>query len=286
MNLIEKKRLKASMPRRGRHARASHLLFASLFLAASVLAIGAFSAPDASQAEQGILLFLPAINNPDPPEPPDTFRSDFTDNADGWSVVSGVWTLENGWYTSPGMGAEVGWASIESEENYSTLQVCARFRRSGCEGCSNGIFLRGDPEPMAEENRWDHYYSLVLNNKGSYRVGKRIDGDFVAITDWLTTSYAAIGDWNTLCFSANGSKFRSLINDNLVHTFTDYNFSSGKIGIAFYGNESDDDFELDWVEWTTNPDKFDDPPASKVPQSPLHPSGAAGSDEWQGAHKQ
>jgi len=213
-------------------------------------------APAAGGEDPGtLLLLLPADS-----EPPDTFRSDFTHSAEGWSPVSGAWTLRDGYYASSGPVGDTGWSSIVSDEAYATLKVCARFKRSGCEGCNNSLLVRGEPEPLSDSDSWDDYYSFALNNNGSYMVGKKVNGEFTSLTgDWLTTAYAVVGGWNTLCAIANGSSFKFVLNGNNLYTFTDANFASGKMGVAFYGKQSDDELLLDWVEWTTNPENFRQP---------------------------
>jgi uncharacterized protein (TIGR02145 family) len=77
---------------------------------------------------------------------------------------------------------------------------------------------------------WDNFYSFTFSGKGSYSIGKKVNGVWDnSIVPWTATSYLKKSDYNKLTIRKAGNQCYFFINENLVHQCL---FES------FYGDEN------------------------------------------------
>ena len=127
------------------------------------------------------------------------------------------------------------------------------MKREGCNSCANTIFVRGTPDPLWDQNRWNNGLLFQYTRNGNYSVWKYQSGKLVTLQNW--TSSPAINPldaWNTVRVVGNGSKLYLYMNGTLVWVGSDSSFSAGKVGIGMYSNgASNDRLLVDWAALTT-----------------------------------
>lgn len=80
----------------------------------------------------------------------------------------------------------------------------------------------------------DNFYLFGVGNDGLYSLRKKVDGEWQDLQEW-TESDAILGEErsvNTLGILAQGEQIHLLINDEVVASVSDDQFSSGNIGLA------------------------------------------------------
>ncbi|OQA17303.1 MAG: hypothetical protein BWY63_02449 [Chloroflexi bacterium ADurb.Bin360] len=178
------------------------------------------------------------------------FNSQFNGSAAGWVAHSGTWSVDNNYFSTPGVAGSS--ASTSYAADYVNFDYQVRLTRSGSNTNANRIIVRGTPYPLDSTNRWYNSYTFQFTRNGYYSVWKAVaGGTSVAVQGWASTAAIAQGDaWNTLRVVANGSRFYFYINDTLVWTGTDADLGIGRVGIGMYRDAESTGDRL-WVNWAT-----------------------------------
>ena len=191
-------------------------------------------------------VFLPIVLNSY--QNASSFDIQFVNSMEGWKSVSGNWSVQSGYLTTPGM--DNYFVSVSYPQSYSDFDYQVKLKRTGCDLCASTILVRGKPKTLVEKNKWYSYYAFQYTRSGSFSVFKRVDGDLYVIKDWTTESAINTGDaWNILRVWAKGSDLRYYINGNLVWSGQDSSLKYGNVGVSMY-QEPDDDNQL-FVDWAT-----------------------------------
>ncbi len=80
----------------------------------------------------------------------------------------------------------------------------------------------------------DNFYLFGVGNDGLFSLRKKVDGEWQDLQEWLESD-AILGEErsvNTLGILAQGEEIHLLINDEVVASLTDDQFSSGNMGLA------------------------------------------------------
>jgi len=80
----------------------------------------------------------------------------------------------------------------------------------------------------------DNFYLFGVGNDGLFSLRKKVDGEWQDLQEWLESD-AILGEErsvNTLGILAQGEQIHLLINDEVVASLTDDQFSSGNMGLA------------------------------------------------------
>ncbi len=184
------------------------------------------------------------------------FNSQFNGDATNWYYYNSTptWNVNSNYlYTngSSGVYASTFYGAVsDTTTTYSNFDYQARIWRDGCNGCADGIMLRGSPDPLGSANQWDHGYYFVYNRNGSYSIWRLDGGVFTALVTWTASSYINTGSaWNTLRVVAQGTTIYFYINGNQVATVTSSTYTSGKVGLIMYSDGTAGDAY--WVDWAT-----------------------------------
>ena len=194
---------------------------------------------------------LPISMNSYPPGQ-QAFHSAFTNNMAGWGAVNGAWGTSGSYLVTPGLLNTSASVSYNQNYTYSQLVYTVRMLRSGCESCANRIIIRGNPSPLNAINWWDDGYVLQYANDGQYSIYKTVNGVTTALQNWTSTPAIIQSDefgdyWNVLSVSTFGSSMSFSINGTLMATVNDATFSSGKVGIGFFGGDNENQLTVDWA---------------------------------------
>jgi hypothetical protein len=166
------------------------------------------------------------------------FDSQFNGSSTGWVGHTGAWFVDlSSWYSA--LGVANSWTSASYNGNYSDFEYEATPWRAGCATCSNGLWIRGTPDPLASNGRWNNGYLFQYTRNGDYSVWKVVAGVEINLAPWTTTSAIVQGyAWNALRVVANGTHLSFYINGTLVWSGADSAFTSGRAGVASYSDAS------------------------------------------------
>ena len=173
------------------------------------------------------------------------FDLEFNGDHSGWTIHSGSWIDDsNQWFTTKGVPH--GWASTSYAADFSNFQYQATLYRTGCQYCSNGIWVRGVPNPLQNKGsgpgEWNSGYLFEYDAYGEYSVWLEYAGGYTALQNWTNSSAINEGGaWNTLRVAANGSNLYFDINGVLVWTGSDSTYSLGRAGIAMWSDGTSGD---------------------------------------------
>ena len=173
------------------------------------------------------------------------FDSEFNGDHSGWTIHSGSWIdNSNQWFTTTGVPH--GWASTSYAADFSNFQYQATLYRTGCQYCSNGILVRGVPNPLQNKGggpgEWNSGYLFEYDAYGQYSVWLEYAGGYSALQSWTNSSAINQGGaWNTLRVAANGSNLYFDINGVLVWTGSDSTYSLGRAGITMWSDGTSGD---------------------------------------------
>lgn len=164
------------------------------------------------------------------------FNSPFTRNANGWIALKGGWHVKNGSYYTSGL---YGYVSTSVHEgNYATLDYQLSMSRTGCESCSNIIYIRGNPKPLDPYRYWWYEgYLFMYTNSGYFSIWSAVNGYYVPIQYWTKATAIRKGT-NLIRIKANGDQLKFYINNKRVWAGTDTSLSFGKVGVGFYKDGS------------------------------------------------
>ena len=174
------------------------------------------------------------------------FSSTFNSSLSGWSQTSGPWATTSNYAQS--IGTPDNFATLASNNSYGDFEYTALVRRYGCQTCANGLLIRGAPEPLQVESRWNADYAFLYTRDGSVSVWKRSSGQEVSLLGWTPSEAVNTGDaWNTIKVTANGEQLFYFINDDLVWSGRENGYTFGKVGLTMFRNASStgDLFQVD-----------------------------------------
>lgn len=76
----------------------------------------------------------------------------------------------------------------------------------------------------------DNYYYFHVSHNGYYKLGKRLDGQWVNLIEWTASDAVAQGD-NTLEVECSRSDITVLVNERELATVSDSAFAAGDVGL-------------------------------------------------------
>lgn len=158
------------------------------------------------------------------------FSEHFSWGADGWTPVSGSWSINDGQYCQTVDADESGEAvSIFEGMEFDdfVFEVDIQSDTINDPGLYNiGVVFR-------YEDFNNYYYALFHPgySGGAFRAEKMVDGVATRIVD--NTSFETVSIYSTSNFKieANGTSFNAYLNDNLITSWEDSSFNAGKIGL-------------------------------------------------------
>ncbi len=167
------------------------------------------------------------------------FSDKFANNSSGWNqqsvrgsytvtLGSGVLALEND-------KQSLLWEALPGTQTYSNFQLTVDAKLSkGDANNGYGVYIRG---AASQGNELATYYRFELYGDSSYAIfkgstdatGKTVDTKLV---DFLVNSaIAKQGAINHIRIIARGPKLSFVVNDHLLQTVTDTNYTSGSIAL-------------------------------------------------------
>ena len=98
---------------------------------------------------------------------------------------------------------------------------------------------------------WSQFYEFIVED-ASYSIWRYDNGSWTALQDWTASGYINTGtNWNRLKVIRNGASIAVYVNDQLLATVSDSNFTGlRRIGLVAYSPEASgldarfDDFSL------------------------------------------
>jgi len=186
------------------------------------------------------------------------FNSQFNGDASGWFRLGATapWSIQsNAWYYTEGVADEFAstyyGSYSDSNTMYGDFSYEARFWRSGCSTCSNGLMFRGNPSPSGSGYRWDHGYGFYYSMDGDFAIFKYTGGSATTLLTWTASTAINQGSaWNTLKVEAFGTTIDFYINGTHVATLISASYTNGKAGLIMYRDSSSSGNGL-WVDWAT-----------------------------------
>ena len=169
-----------------------------------------------------------------------SFFSDFNTNMDGWSAITGNWRIA-GSKVLKTEGVLDQFASVYYQDNnFANFRYQVKMKRAatGCSTCPTGFIIRGGIQPLGTQSLWNQGYLFAYSNSGTVAV-YRMDGGSIITLLTATPSTAVVQNgWNTLRVDAIGSGLKFYVNNELVYSGVDANYTIGKIGITMFNNSS------------------------------------------------
>jgi len=180
--------------------------------------------------------------------------TDFDSYSSDWKkFAGGTWMLgtEDGYTTYYTQGVSKKMTSLRTSYVFSDYEVVARVKRQG--GSEDGSYpasyltVRMGSSKTSGQYLWYTGYIFGYTNAGTYSIWRmNSGGTTTAIQPWTYTDAVIADDWNELKVIADGEDFEFYINDDLMTTFSDDDFSSGYIGFEMY--KSDTAVSKFWVD--------------------------------------
>jgi hypothetical protein len=162
---------------------------------------------------------------------PEGFFEDFDyGEAPNWvDDGSGTWSIEDFALKMTGSSPASGTVrtSIYNEDFDDFTYQVDTVRTQGSVSDSQGMMFRGDG---TDQNT----YVFNISGDGYYLIYKRVNGSSTwLVPEWTSSSAICQGYdvWNTLKVVCSGSTMEFYINDILVESLVDSEFSSGKVGV-------------------------------------------------------
>ena len=149
-----------------------------------------------------------------------------TDGSDTWDVIFGAYCMEG---SRPAINI-ARWTYYNSDSSDFTYQARVR-KTSGSTSSSMGLYFRSSDGSIT-----NNAYIFHINANGSYKYCKYVNGNFVYLSGWISSSAinAGLDVWNTLKVVAQGTNFDLYCNGTLLTSFTDTSHSTGKVGLKAY----------------------------------------------------
>ena len=149
-----------------------------------------------------------------------------TDGSGTWAVTSGVYRMTG---TTPARST-VRYTYHNGDSSDFTYQARVR-KTSGDTSSTMGLFFRSSDGSIT-----NNAYIFHINANGIYKYCKYVNGNFVYLSGWISSSAinAGLNVWNTLKVVAQGTNFDLYCNGTLLTSFTDTSHSAGKVGLKAY----------------------------------------------------
>ena len=185
------------------------------------------------------------------------FDYQFTNSRSGWRVVSGLWTVNDGEFSTP--GTPLTFASASNLQEFADLDYSVRMKRTGtdhCLWCANQILIRGAPEPLGSYHLWNSAYLFQYSDDGWYSIWKVVNGVITSLipyqNEWQETGAIIQGGYNVVRVVATGSSLNYYINGTLVWSGSDTSLTKGTVGFGMYRDitSSDDWLDVDYATLT------------------------------------
>jgi hypothetical protein len=156
-------------------------------------------------------------------------RFEFTKPLDGWTTISGKWSIEDVPGASQGGRALVQRATdnefnviVAPGDAYDSVDVSVRFKPiSGREDASAGIVFR------FSEGRYYVVRANALENNFNFYYYDRGRRQIVG----ASVKAPALGQWHRLRITAVGDRIQGWLNDQRLIDQRDRRFTSGRIGL-------------------------------------------------------
>jgi len=171
-------------------------------------------------------LRLPELNS---------FDSQFTNTRSGWRPVSGLWTVNSGWYGTGGL--QFGGASVTNFQEFADLDYSVSMLRTGCVWCANRLMIRGVPEPLSGTHWWNTAYMFQTTDDGFYSVWKVVNGIATMLQNWTASGAIVSGNYNVLRVVATGTGLTFYINGTPVWSGSDASLTKGRVGFGMYRDD-------------------------------------------------
>jgi pSer/pThr/pTyr-binding forkhead associated (FHA) protein len=156
-----------------------------------------------------------------------TFVDDFESSIDHWGETTldevKVW-IEAGNLHIELYQASIGaWSSFRDRDFEDFMIITQARSLSDNPGYYGVVFRQQDA---------NNYYFFEITEEGSYRLGKRVDGEIVDLIPW-TPSEAILGNGevNRLAVSMEGDWILALINGELAADLNDSSLKNGNLGL-------------------------------------------------------
>ena len=184
------------------------------------------------------------------------FDSQFNGSSAGWYAVYPIpgWATTSGTYLETAGVQNNTYSSVATNNAYGDLDVSARMRRMGSNSDSNGLIVRGTPDPLWNAGYgsqiWQKGYWFAYTDGGQFSVWKWNNNTETMVKSWTASSAIVTGDgWNTLRVVASGPNFTFYINGTKVWEGADGTHQVGKLGLAMFRDSGavGDLFSVDWA---------------------------------------
>ncbi len=192
----------------------------------------------------GSVIVSPSVTTPTPsPTPPPLFFDNFSDNKNGWYTgdISGYTRLiNNNTLTLSDTNHKVLTESLPTSTSLDNFTIIATFTLMKADAHDSvGLYLRGD-------SNLDHDYRVEVFGDTRYAISKEwLDTGHNLVITYLigptyTTALKPLGQQNTVTISINGPNLTLLINNTLVNTLTDSDYTRGQIALFVNNGETSD----------------------------------------------
>ncbi|HSF80847.1 MAG TPA: M4 family metallopeptidase, partial [Anaerolineales bacterium] len=181
-------------------------------------------------------------------------NSQFNGSSAGWTEVyqAGDWYTTSGTFLETDGVAANKFSTMRTNDSFGDLDISVRMRRLGSNTSSNGIILRGEPNPVLSYDGtypWKNGYWFAYTDGGSFSVWKWQNGSETALKSWTASGAIVADTWNILRVVANGPNFTFYINGTKVWEGADDTHLSGMLGLGMYRQTTDtgDLFSVDYA---------------------------------------
>ncbi len=167
--------------------------------------------------------------------------------APNWGRVSGTWNVVSpGYFFSTGIQNKWATTTFGSSIGNSTF-INGDFRAmiargtTGCDNCSNAIFIRASGAIASDGLPANFYRFAVTKQTGRFNISKRVNGTFTTLQSFTSSSAIRANQFNELRVVADGSSLKFYINGSLVSSRVDSSLSIGSVGVTFFRNTTTPD---------------------------------------------
>jgi hypothetical protein len=172
------------------------------------------------------------------------FIENFDDGvANNWVAdVSGVWSVSTGQYNMTGIAASQNRSSYYNKTVDNFSYQADMMRSSGSLSFAQSLIFRSD-------GSFQNGYVFSIGATNSYIIYKRVNGTTIYLKNWTTSSAINTGfnSWNTLRVECDGSDMQFYINNTIVGSFTDTQYSNGFVGLGAYDGSTATNMHFDNV---------------------------------------
>jgi Zn-dependent metalloprotease len=161
------------------------------------------------------------------------YASEFNGSVSSFTSVNGLWWADSNYLNTNGVASE--WASVYRNYPIGDGEFTVSMKRQGCDGCANGIVLRGAPYPLGDEKIWNNGYFFAYTRNRAVEVFYQDGANWSWLQTWSNHEAVNGGDaWNTLRVVTQGGRIEFYINDKLIWAGADERFRVGNSGVLMY----------------------------------------------------